>query len=241
MMKRMCNLILCLLFFLSGFSLSAEIERGSRPGDSCTKPTNSSCSVSPCDLRDIENKLCCVSHQLKQCCNETEESIRKCCKKTNKNIDECCDRLENDITECCNEIINTFTTQTSNYDFFISTTSLNSGSTTTFNESGKYLFVGVPITITNPPPSGILIDITTGCVLVDLGNTCIDANNLVNTVFNVNGQTNVVIRNGTILNAIQNAIFINNSNNILLQNLTIENVTGGDSILIQNSTNITIG
>ena len=114
------------------------------------------------------------------------------------------------------------------------------GSTTTINKSGTYLIIGVPITITNPPPSGILINITAGCVLVDLGNECIDANDLVNTVFNINNQSNIVIRNGTIINASQNAIFINNSNNVLLQNLTIENTTGGDSIVIENSTDITL-
>ena len=227
MMKRMCNLIVSLLIVLNGFSLSAEIERGLRPGG-CEKPINPSCSVSPCDLRDIEKKICCVSNQL-----------RACCKKTNKNIIECCENIEIDITECCNEIISTIT-GSALYNFFISTTQLNMGSTTNINKSGTYLLINVPITITNPPPSGILIDITVGCVLIDLGNECIDANDLVNTVINIDGQSNIVIRNGTIINASQNAIFINNSNNVLLQNLTIENTIGGDSIVIENSTDITL-
>ena len=182
----------------------------------------------PSGVRNIEKKICCVSNQINECCDRLENDINNCC-----------DRLEIDITDCCNEIIHTIT-EGSTFDFLISATSLNTGATTNINIGGTYLLVGGNITITNPPPSGILIDITTGCVTFDLGGRCIDANDLVNVVFNVSNQDNVVIKNGTISNATQHAIFINNSTNVTLQDLLIENITGGDSILIQNSINVTL-
>ncbi len=228
MMKRMCNVILFSLFLMSGSSISAEVERGHRP-DTCVKPIDVCCPpVVPSGVRNIEKKICCVSNQINECCDRLENDINNCC-----------DRLEIDITDCCNEIIHTIT-EGSTFDFLISATSLNTGATTNINIGGTYLLVGGNITITNPPPSGILIDITTGCVTFDLGGRCIDANSLVNVVFNVSNQDNVVIKNGTISNATQHAIFINNSTNVTLQDLLIENITGGDSILIQNSINVTL-
>ena len=257
-MKRMSNFTISFLFVLTICSLIASEERKPRQDD-CEKDCIS-CVTPNCDLKEIEKQLCCISRQLQNCCHELDKSITQCCKKTSgsitaccnrlenditeccdrieNDITECCDRLEMDITDCCNEIISTITGNCSTFDFLISTSSLNGGTTTIINEGGTYRFVGGNVIITNSPPSGILIDITTGCVLVDLGGQCIDANNMVNIVFNVNNQSNIVIRNGTISNVNQNAIFINNSNNILLQDLVIEHVTGGDSILIQNSTNV---
>src|SRR5260221_5303046 len=153
MMKRMCNLIIFFLLTISGFPILADTDRGA-----CPSTCNTTCDITKCDLREIEQKLCCISNQLKTCCDELEHDISKCCKKTNNNIDaccnrlenditECCDRLEQDITDCCNEIINTIPGNCE-FDFLISSTQLNTGNTTVINQGGRYLLVGGNITIT---------------------------------------------------------------------------------------------
>jgi parallel beta-helix repeat protein len=193
-----------------------------------------------------------VVDDIRLCCDETLSVSEDISMKTTDirsvvdDIDDCCDKtlsLVEDFNFETNEIISLLD---SVIDQNIEICQ-KLGNVTLINQddvdpNGFDLVLSGPYTLAEDidlnnviPGDNIAIDVQVSNVIINLNNHIVDGGDVIDCIFNIFGQTNVTIENGTIANAAGSAICVDGSTEIFLRNLTILSNDSDNAILIENT------
>ena len=120
-------------------------------------------------------------------------------------------------------------------EFLISTTQLNTGQPLNLELPGIYKLVGSDVLITNATSSGVLINVLSDGITLDLNGRTIDANDLIGTVISASGHSNLIVKGGIIKSSLGPTITITDTYNVQLTDLSILS-SGDDGITVSGST-----